>query len=127
MIPGLDYLITRRMAEIGGTASQAKAQILREANAAWIVRGRPAQTINGRLIAWLAAPPNPGVVRSITAGQPGVFLPATAPVPTFAQLQPMRPPRQQINPLSPWPVADWVAAAGGELCSWTGSQWVVKP
>jgi hypothetical protein len=67
------------------------------------------------------------VVRSITAGQPGTFAPATAPVPTFAELQGMHPPGEQINPLSPWPVPDYVIAAGGEPCTWTGFDWVVRP
>lgn len=132
MIPGLDYLIRWRMAIVGGPASVAKRTILDAANAAWIARGRPAETINGRLVAyllglWGALHPPGNVVRSITAGQPGTFAPATAPIPTFAQLQSMHPPRQQINPLSPWPVADYVVAAGGEHCAWTGFDWVVKP
>ena len=67
-------------------------------------------------------------VTRITAGQPGTFSPATAPIPTFAALQGMTlATGVAISPLGPWPVADWVQAAGGELCSWTGSQWVVKP
>ena len=128
MIPGLDYLIVQRITAIGGTASQAKLQILRQANVVWVANGSPAdQVMNVRIWLSLSSLPPPTQLRSITAGQPGFFSPATATIPTFAALQGMHPPREQINPLSPWPVADWVVAAGGELCSWTGFQWVVKP
>jgi hypothetical protein len=39
----------------------------------------------------------------------------------------MRPPRVQINPLSTWPVADWVPTADALEASWTGFDWAVKP
>ena len=128
MIPSLDSLIVARIKAIGGTASQAKLQILRQANTVWVAAGAPQeQVMNMRIWLSLSALPPPTQVRSITSGQPGFYSPATATIPTFAALSGMLPPRVQINPLSPWPVADWITAAGGEKCSWTGFEWVIKP
>jgi hypothetical protein len=128
MNPGLSYLINWAMRQVAGpltsTASLQKRLVLDDAIALWKASGGGYQTINGKLLvalngAWTDTAPTQ--VRLAVAGTPGSFYPATAPIPSAAELQAMFVVK---SPMTPWPVGDYVVTSDGKHMTWNGFQWI---
>jgi hypothetical protein len=128
----LSTLITRYIRDqypivqpTGGTVQRVKLNLMQLSRTAYPLP----VTMNEAMLRYLRGvyPPPLPEVQLVTAGTPGTFYPATAPVPTQAALMTMVPPSVWVSPRTTWPVSNYVVTSNAVQMSWTGFGWAVKP